>query len=281
MERYWIQSNGQFAKNRYIEASEGTGYRAYATGSGAVVRNKTNVGGGVMFADNDGRLKTVKKGWLVTKKFDGGLQRYYITDLGGGKVGAKTGYFTVGGARYYGYRNDGYVAINTVIGDGNNAYEANNDGVLKAASGYKLKGYRYAKNIGSSTGWILLTDTGNFRTMVFRKRSSSDPWNMEMDALCGVGAVGMETSYGYHRILRKRPYTDNGWDIHYYLIDYIIVRDEAQSYHSILYRSGTNDRVVLESGLGTRVSHGCIRLTKQDCKFIYDHCPLYSSIYIY
>ncbi len=280
-ERYWIQSNGQFAKNRYIEASEGSGYRAYATSSGAVVRNKTKVGGGVMFADNNGRLKTVKKGWLVTKDFDGALQRYYITDLGGGRIGAKTGYFTVSGTRYYGYYNDGYVARNTVIGDGNNAYEANNDGVLTGASGYKLAGYRYARNVGSSTGWIVLTDTGNFRTMVFRKRSGNDPWSMEMDALCGVGAVGMDTSYGYHRILRKRPFKDNGWEIEYYLIDYIIVRDEAQSYHSIIYRSGTNDRVVTGSGLGTRVSHGCIRLPKENVKFIFDNCPLYSSIYIY
>ena|GEM_PF-1549872 len=61
--RYWIQGDGSIAKNRMVYAGEGAGYNAYATSTGAVVRNRhINFADGVYSADNVGRL--TKANWL-------------------------------------------------------------------------------------------------------------------------------------------------------------------------------------------------------------------------
>ena len=280
-ERYWIQSNGQIAKNRIIEPSEGSGYRAYATSSGAVVRNRTNVGGAVMFADNDGRLKNISKtGWLVTDAFSGGLQRYYIVNLGNGALAAKTGWFNVGGTRYYGYYYDGFVARNTVLAqNGNSVYEADNDGRLHLINNYKSHGYKYAMSIGSPTGWFIYVNRAQYKTLVFQKYSTMDPWIMRGDFDCGLGRRSAQTWAGLYRIQRKRPFIRYASDIHYYLIDYIIIDDEAQSFHSVLYAPDGSDRIV-SNGIRQNLSSGCIRLYKPDVKFMYDNCPIHTPVRI-
>lgn len=280
-ERYWIQSNGQIAKNRYIEPSEGSGYRAYATSSGAVVRNHTNVGGAVMFADNDGRLKTINNtGWLVTDAFSGGLQRYYIIRLGSGALAAKTGWFTVGGTQYYGYYYDGFVARNTVLAqNGNNVYEADNDGKLHTINNYKSHGYKYAMAIGSGTGWFIYVNRADYKTLVFQKYSNMDPWVMRGNYDCGLGRKGAETWAGLYYIQRKRPLIRYASDIHYYLIDYVIINDEAQSFHSVLYAPDGSNRIV-SNGIRQNLSSGCIRLYKENVKYMYDNCPLGTPVRI-
>lgn len=292
-ERYWISSNTSLAKNRYIEPDEGTGYdvEAYATSTGAVVRNRTHVGSGLMIADNDGRLASIPKktGWYVTSELDGEPQRYYITavtkDASGNSVyGARTGWFTVSSSQYYGFYTLGYVARNTVLGkNSNTVYEADNDGKLTTINNYKSTGWKYANNVGSSTGWFISTDTNNFRCMVFRKLSSQDPWIMDKDYLCGSGG---DTLMGHRVIRAKIARKDNGYEYESWGTAWAVdmsqgIDNRYQMFHSLIHFSSNGALSRWRTGLGHKDSNGCIRLEDDNAKYIYDNVPIGTSIWNY
>ena len=95
----------------YIDPEEGTGYHAYATDDGAIVRGKYYAPelDCVYVADQEGRLVSKpdgQDGWYVTDSIDGGMQRYYyLADL----HAMDAGFFTVDGVNYYGLAAEGYV----------------------------------------------------------------------------------------------------------------------------------------------------------------------------
>jgi len=78
LQRYWVGAGGVVATSRLVDpASDGSGWWAYATPSGAVVRGRwaDPSTGLVYLADNDGRL--AGPGWAVRDCGDG-LQRYWV-----------------------------------------------------------------------------------------------------------------------------------------------------------------------------------------------------------
>ncbi len=131
LERYWIDSSANVAKGRLIDPAEGSGWWAYATGGGAVVRGKHDTGWGrVYVADSKGELASSASGaddWLVTDAYDGGLQRYRYDAASRAMV---SGFFEVDGNKYFGVGGQGYVLRNANTRDGNQWYHADNDGVL-------------------------------------------------------------------------------------------------------------------------------------------------------
>lgn len=136
LERYWVASNGSVAKNRLIQPSEGAGYLAYAKGNGAVVRGKWSNGKGYVYvAAQDGRLASTsngKDGWLVTKAYDGGMQRYYYV---ASQHAMRQGFFNVDNKPYYGTDEAGYV-VRGKFKKGNFMLLADNNGVLQAGTGW-------------------------------------------------------------------------------------------------------------------------------------------------
>ena len=137
LERYWIQGDGSIAKNRFVEASEGAGYRAYATKSGAVLRGKQMVNSVMALANNDGKLLADvtlgnHEGWWVTDTVDGSLQRYWLTtDLATGVMGARIGRFSDRGAEYFGREDEGYVVRGVYFSYPlKTVFHASDDGVL-------------------------------------------------------------------------------------------------------------------------------------------------------
>ena len=132
LERYWIASDCQVARSRYITPSEGAGYNAYARPSGAVVRGAWDNGAGrVLLANNDGKL-TEANGWIVTSEYAGQLQRYYID---GKAHAAISGHFFADGAHYWGRAGVGYV-LRGRLAYGNGVLLANNDGKLAWNQGW-------------------------------------------------------------------------------------------------------------------------------------------------
>lgn len=131
-QRYWIDKNGYMAQSRVINPSaardKGAGKLCYATWTGALLRGKAKISGGMLLADKNGVLASAK-GWINTKKYDSSTQRYYLVSKGAYSV-AKTGMFTVKGAKYYGWPDDGYVLRNTTKYLGSNWYKADKNGKL-------------------------------------------------------------------------------------------------------------------------------------------------------
>ena len=70
------------------------------------------------------------------------------------------------------------------------------------------------------------------------------------------------------------------WDSH---AQYLTRIDKANAFHSVLY-SAPNEKALSVSSykaLGTRQSHGCVRLVVSDAKWIYDNCQAGTIITVY
>ena len=128
LQRYWIGDEGVVASSRLIDPTvDGSGWWAYATSEGYVVRGKYASPDGVYLADNDGRLED--PGWLVTARYDGVLQRYCVDET---THACRTGFFSVDGSGYYGLPEVGYV----LRGTRGSSVVADNDGRLVASAGW-------------------------------------------------------------------------------------------------------------------------------------------------
>lgn len=264
MQRYWIGSDGNIVKGRFIKANEGTGYDVYATGSGAIARGKTSYNGTVLLSDNDGRLAS-GEGWLITGRYDGGaVQRYWLVKVSGDYSGAKTGLFTVGNSKYYGLPAQGYVVRNDYIYSGR-WYKANNDGVLsESGAPGEAEMLLRAQGLASRTGYLVLVDTNACRMAVFSGAKGS--WTTVRIEDCVCGAPGTPTikgtySLGYH--LPVLPAWSNAL--------YCTNITGGYFFHSVL--SSTSE-------LGKHLSHGCVRLNWPTAQYI-QSLPTGSTVSLY
>jgi len=124
LQRYWISGGAVAPEGLYAVDTEG--HYTYVQPEGYVVRGKYSAGSGMVYlADNGGILE--KTGWLVTARYDGGYQRYYIDPS---LHGASTGFFTIDGTDYYGIPSKGYVV--------RGKYRYNHIGMLLADNGGAL-----------------------------------------------------------------------------------------------------------------------------------------------
>ncbi len=125
VQRYW-QHDGQILRDQLVKT--GTSSYSFARPDGYVVRGKWvhPATGRVYLADGDGKLASA--GWLVTKAYDGKLERYYVD---GTTHAARTGFFNVGGKGYFGLPTKGYVARAN-----NSSVKSDNDGVLTYPAGW-------------------------------------------------------------------------------------------------------------------------------------------------
>lgn len=163
LERYFLAADGALAVDRLVPASE-AGYDAYADANGVIARGKKITSDGrIYLADNAGMLESA--GWLVTKAYDGGYQRYYIDET---TRCARLGSFEVAGNNYYGIPGSGYVlrGISTMNGF---KYYADNDGVLcpdgwfiTDVFGQGLQRYWFMDGRMASAGLIQTDSAGNY-----------------------------------------------------------------------------------------------------------------------
>lgn len=337
LERYWLASDGNLAKNRLIDPKEGSGYAAYATGSGAVVRGVKDLGNGyTVIADNNGKLAStsngkdgwlvtkayagsmqryyyvaVKKafrtgfftvdkaqyygiakqgyvlrgkttyknsvlladnngvlatgtGWLVTSKYDGGMQRYWLVKVSGDYSGAKTGLFTVEKSKYYGLPQQGYVARNQYVNSGR-WYKANNDGALtESAAPEEADMLLRAQALSSRTGYLLLVDTGKCRVGIFK--GSKGNWVTDRFEACVCGAPGSPTITGTYSLGYHLPVLPN-WSNALYCTNI----SGGYFFHSVL--SSTSE-------LGQHLSHGCVRVNWPTAQYI-QSLPYGSTVNLY
>lgn len=85
LQRYWFDSAAHLATGRFINTSEGSGWKAYALSDGIILRGGRVINGKKYFADNDGRISMNQ--WVVTGDFTGGaLERYWATSDGSFKT---------------------------------------------------------------------------------------------------------------------------------------------------------------------------------------------------
>ncbi len=134
LERYWVYADGTVAKNQLVGPSDGADYYAWAMEDGHILRGKWDNGKGrVYVADNDGRLignmVGETDGWVVTDRFDGGLQRYWVDAT---TRAAKSGFFTIPDyGDVFGLGGSGLI-MRGDMSFGGRLWSADNDGRLRS-----------------------------------------------------------------------------------------------------------------------------------------------------
>lgn len=291
---------------------------------GYVLTGKQKFDAGMLVADQHGRLleglfpKTKANSFLVTGRFDGNLQRYYLIDSGG-HLYAKLGKFTATDENgktddYYGREDQGYVVIGSYRAPNGTVYYADGDGKLikhgwryvdgswyflnrdgssRAFSNAAKSAYEAIKNWTSETSFLICIDNNNLRTVVFQ--GSAGDWEPVADWLCSVGKAPtnrQEVAEGYGATVRgvfkivNRGYIMGNDPDYFYWSEFWQPRpgEEGQRFHSRPYwrnASRTPGALYDNGDFGRAQTHGCVRLDIDGVKFIYDNCPIGTKVYSY
>ncbi len=280
-----------------------------AVPTGAAVTGLNKIEGYWYYLRKNGTMRT---GWV---KINGDKNYFRSTDeelpgaalIGLQKVGKykyyfnqkgimQTGWKKINGYKRYFSKSSGRMKVSTWAKIGSYYYYFNSNGVLKTncIAGSSSKGYGYvdskgrrtsvvessasamiteAKKHTSSTSYLILVNCTTNRVGIFKK--SSGAWVLTKYMTCATGAASSPTVKGTFSVLSKGLAFGTTYTCWYYTQFY-----GNYLFHSILYQPGSMT-VVQESGLGTNASHGCVRLSLSDAKWIYDNIPLGTTVYVY
>ena len=133
---------------------------------------------------------------------------------------------------------------------------------------------KYINSIGisSSTQYLIWVNLNKFKTNIFK--GSKESWQLMNSYSCTIGKPSTPTPKGTFYIGNKGLSfgEEKGYKCYYYsqfFGNYL--------FHSIIYNlNGT----VRDGRLGKALSNGCIRLAKENAKWIYDNIPKGTTVYI-
>lgn len=138
-----------------------------------------------------------------------------------------------------------------------------------------LEDFVNLNEVESETDYCIWTDIYRQRTHVFRK--INDKWAHEKTFVCSSGKEKSITPQGFFKVEYLIPYFGTGKN---FRCKNAVVFFKDYMFHSILFdKTGT----YIKSGqyeLGQRVSHGCIRLSETDSRWLYTHIPVKSTVWI-
>lgn len=132
--------------------------------------------------------------------------------------------------------------------------------------------YNRAQWYNSNTEWLILTDTVGCRTGIFR--GSRGNWRLWSFWQCAPGKNGSPTVLGEFSVYGKGISFGHGYTCWYY----------TQFYGDYLFHSQpcyTGTFNVMDHTMGHRASAGCIRLTTDHAKWIYDNIPYGTKVVNY
>lgn len=130
------------------------------------------------------------------------------------------------------------------------------------------------KNLTSQTDRLVWVDTA--KNMVYVFKGKSKEWKLERKMVCTDGKDSTPTVKGDFSVKSRAP-----WLISYsgkVRAKYKVNFYGNYYFHSILFNSkGTR---VVDSRLGKSISHGCVRLSVEDAKWIYDYIPDKTAVHV-
>ena len=209
-------------------------------------------------------------------------QRWSITfDAGGYKIASAAG---AGGACVLDV--SGGITSNGSAANGGNlqVYQSNNSTAQRFTlqpTTYvppmpptQLSMYTRAQGRFSATNRLIMVDTTNCRVGIFS--GGMGYWNMDAYWTCSTGKPSTPTVVGEFTVTGKGySFGENhGYSCYYYTQfygDYLI--------HSIQYYA--NSFRVMDGRLGVHVSNGCVRMSIDQAKWIYDNIPYGTKVVTY
>lgn len=148
----------------------------------------------------------------------------------------------------------------------------NSTGKLTFKSNVVYNNWKKINSKSSSTNYFIVVDLDNTRTIIFK--GSKGKWAPIRSWSCSPGKASTPTVKGTYTVKAKGYSFGSGYTCYYYTQfygDYL--------FHSILYNQGTF--TVQDGRLGQKLSHGCVRLSLKNAKWIYDNIPRNTKVYIY
>ncbi|MVX63534.1 murein L,D-transpeptidase [Clostridium chromiireducens] len=132
--------------------------------------------------------------------------------------------------------------------------------------------YVNSNNIISATNYLIWVNLNSFKVNIYK--GSKNNWNLVHSYVCTIGKPATPTPKGNYTVGVKGLYfgVNKGYKCWYYTQfkgNYL--------FHSIIYNL---DGSVRDGRLGMKLSDGCIRLAKENAKWIYDNIPRGTKVVI-
>ena len=227
----------------------------FKTGSGAMITGWYNLPGKRVYYGTDGAMV------YGEQKING---KWYNFKTGSGAM--ITGWYNLPGKRVY-YGTDGAMVYGKQVIGGRTYNFALGSGALMNDMATKAQGY------SSSTNWLILVDTKLNKVGVYRGKYQK--WDEVYYWSCTSGAASTPTVKGQFTVKSKGLAFGSGYTCWYYTQFY-----GNYLFHSVLYSPGSKTNLV-DGRLGINASHGCVRLSLTNAKWIYDNIPSGTKVVIY
>ena len=158
--------------------------------------------------------------------------------------------------------------------DGKMHYFDKYTGELRFASNEMYDAWSMAQNMSSQTQYLMMINNSACRLFIFQ--GSKGNWTPLFDWFCSPGKDSTPTVRGNYTVAARGLHfgEDKGYTCYYWTQfygDYL--------FHSILYYPGSMNP--MEPWLGQRLSHGCVRLSIENARWIYDRIPRGTKVYSY
>jgi lipoprotein-anchoring transpeptidase ErfK/SrfK len=140
-------------------------------------------------------------------------------------------------------------------------------------TGTQLDMYNKASGYSSTTGYLILVDCSANRVGIFN--GSQGNWSYTAFMTCTSGAASTPTKKGVFTVASRGLSFGSGYTCWYWTQfsgNYL--------FHSVLYNSGSMSSIQ-DGRLGINASHGCVRLSLSDAKWIYDNIPSGTTVVVY
>ena len=130
-----------------------------------------------------------------------------------------------------------------------------------------------AQGYSSNTNWLILVDTNKNRVGIYQGRVGR--WSEKQKWACTSGAASTPTVKGSFTVTGKGKSFGSGYTCWYYTQFY-----GNYLFHSVIYKQGSMS-VITDGRLGINASHGCVRLSIENAKWIYNTIPYGTRVVIY
>ncbi len=256
---YYLKNNCVMASNEICNTTSGYYYFA-KNGATKPANTWVSLNGKWYYTTTYGKLVT-NKYVLINKKY------YYFVKNGV----MKTGWIQDGDKWYYA-KSSGALAYKEYITVNGKKYYADDKYVVAEPNSVSSK----AQNYSSNTDYLILVDTTNQKTYVFK--GSKGKWAQQKAMTCSTGTSSNSTPLGEYKTTMRTRYFDSFGYRCWYATGFI---GGEYLFHSSPYILEDKPNRIADSTMGVPSSHGCIRMTLDDALYIYDNIPIGSKVVIF
>lgn len=133
------------------------------------------------------------------------------------------------------------------------------------------EGFVNQMNYDSKTEYLVWLSRYTQKVIVFQGYQGN--WKVIKTMSCSSGANNTPTPEGIYEIYERT----GRWNFDLYYVNSVSIFSGGHAFHSVLY--GYNDQL-WDGRVGIPLSHGCVRMLDEDCKYIYS-LPRYTRVVVY